>query len=68
MEILSILQQQVTPDTTNYMIAGYTVILSGILLYLLSLVIRKRNLERDLLMLHEIEQKEEGKEERVYNP
>jgi hypothetical protein len=68
MDILSILQQQVTPDTTNYMIAGYTVILSGILLYLLSLVIRKRNLERDLLMLHEIEQKEEGNEERVYNP
>lgn len=34
-----------TPDTTSYMIAGFSIILTGVVLYALSLVIRNRNLK-----------------------
>lgn len=34
-----------TPDTTSYMIAGFIIILVGVLLYALSLVIRNRRLK-----------------------
>ena len=47
--------QQATPDTTSYMIAGYAVIFSVLLLYLLSLFIRNRNLKRDLETLEELD-------------
>lgn len=48
--------QQATPDTTSYMIAGYAVIFSVLLLYLFSLFIRNRNLKRDLETLEELDQ------------
>jgi CcmD family protein len=55
--LFSILQQ--TPaETTRYMIAGYAVIFTIMLLYVLSLVIRRRNLERDLETLKDMETKE----------
>lgn len=47
-------------DTTismNYMLTGYSIILSVLAIYLISLVIRWRNLKRDLKMLAEIEKK-----------
>ena len=48
---------QVGPaDTTSYMIAGYAVIFGMMLLYVLSLVVRKRNLEKDLEVLAEFDQ------------
>ena len=47
---------QVGPaDTTSYMIAGYAVIFGMMSLYVLSLVIRKRNLEKDLEVLAELD-------------
>ncbi len=55
MELLSILQQT-TPDTVDYMIAGYVVIFGVIGLYLASYLIRNRNLKRDLELLEEIDQ------------
>lgn len=42
-------------NTTSYMIAGFTVIFGVMLLYLLSLVIRARNLNQDLEVLQELE-------------
>lgn len=51
--------QQAPAETTRYMIAGYTVIFSIMLLYVLSLVVRCRNLERDLETLKQMEPKEE---------
>ena len=42
-------------NTTSYMIAGFTVIFGVMLLYLLSLIIRKRNLTQDLEVLQEFE-------------
>ena len=50
--------QQAPAETTRYMIAGYAVIFTIMLLYVLSLVIRWRNLERDLENLKEMETKE----------
>ena len=50
--------QQAPAETMRYMIAGYAVIFSIMLLYVLSLAIRWRNLERDLETLKEMETKE----------
>ena len=42
-------------DTTSYMIAGFAVIFGVMLLYVLSLYIRKRSLEQDLEVLEELQ-------------
>lgn len=48
---------QTTPANTNgFLIAGYAVIFGVMLLYLISLSIRRRRLEQDLALLEEIEQ------------
>jgi len=41
-------------DTASYMIAGFVVIFGVMLLYVLSLYIRKRNLEQDMEVLNEL--------------
>ena len=46
---------QATPDTSGYFIAGYVVIFTVMLLYLASLIIRERNLEKDYETLQELE-------------
>ncbi len=56
--MLIALIQQAPAETTRYMIAGYSVIFSVIFLYILSIFIRRRNLERDLEILNEMEVKE----------
>ena len=38
-------------DTTNYMIAGYAVIFGTMLLYIFSLLVRRKNLKQDLEIL-----------------
>ncbi|MBN1303889.1 MAG: hypothetical protein JXA13_05595 [Anaerolineales bacterium] len=43
------------PDTSTYMIAGYSFFFIVSLLYLLSLFIRRRNLKRELELLEELE-------------
>jgi CcmD family protein len=48
--------QEAPAETTNYMIAGYAVIFGVILLYILSLYIRQRNLKQDLEILEEDKQ------------
>jgi hypothetical protein len=55
--LFSILQQA-PAETTRYMIAGYAVIFSVMFLYIISIVVRRRNLKRDMEILNEIEQKE----------
>ena len=47
--------QETPPDTFGYMAFGFAVILGTIALYLISLRSRKRNLERDLELIDEIE-------------
>ena len=48
-------------DTFTYMIAGYAVIFGVILIYLVSLAIRRRNLHRDLDILEKLENDKEKK-------
>lgn len=43
-----------TPDTTAYMIAGFTVILTGIIIYTLTLFIRMGSVRKKLEELLEI--------------
>lgn len=50
-----LLLQEGPANTTVYMIAGYAVIFSVILIYLASLAIRRRNLRQDLEVLQEDE-------------
>jgi hypothetical protein len=47
------LLQDAPAQTTNYMIAGYAVIFGVMLIYLVSLYIRQRNLKQDLELLKE---------------
>jgi hypothetical protein len=50
------LLQEGPANTTTYMIAGYAVIFGVMLIYLISLYLRRRNLEQDLDVLHEIQE------------
>jgi len=50
--------QEAPANTTTYMIAGYVIIFGVMLLYIISLYLRNRNLERDLDVLQEIETEE----------
>ncbi len=43
-------------DTLNYMVAGYAVIFTIMIIYLASLVIRWRNLRQDQEMLEQVEE------------
>ena len=45
---------QAPAQTSNYMIAGYAVIFGVMLLYLISLIVRRRNLEQDVQVLETI--------------
>lgn len=49
--------QEPTPDTSGYMIAGYAVFFIVSAIYLLSLSIRSRSLQRDLETLDELDSK-----------
>ena len=53
-----LLLQQGPANTVNYMIAGYVVIFGIMLIYLASLAIRTRNLQQDLEVLRDLEEKE----------
>jgi hypothetical protein len=46
-------------NTTSYMIAGYAVIFGVMLIYLISLLVRQRNLQKDLEVLEEIRVEEQ---------
>jgi CcmD family protein len=47
--------QEAPANTTTYMIAGYAVIFVVMLIYLVSLRLRRRNLEQDLEVLNEVQ-------------
>ena len=44
-----------TPDTSGYMAAGYIIIFAIMLIYLVSLIIRSRNLKQDLDTFKELD-------------
>lgn len=47
--------QEVTPDTSGYMIAGFVVSFVVMGLYVFSLYLRNRNLNQDLTLLKEMD-------------
>jgi hypothetical protein len=48
--------QTPTPDTSSYMIAGYTVAFVVMGFYVLSLYLRNRNLKQEMQMLEEMDE------------
>jgi hypothetical protein len=52
--VMLFLIQEGPAQTVGYMIAGYTVIFGVMALYLVSLVVRQRNLKQDLETLQEL--------------
>jgi hypothetical protein len=52
------LLQEGPVNTNNYMIAGYAVIFGVMLIYLISIYLRRRNLEQDLELLEELQERE----------
>jgi len=50
------LLQDAPAQTINYFIAGYAVIFSVMALYLVSLIVRRSNLMRDLETLEELQE------------
>ncbi len=47
--------QQAPAETFNFMVLGFSVILGVLALYTISLVVRLRNLKRDLALLREVD-------------
>jgi len=47
--------QEVTPDTSGYMIAGYVIAFVLMGLYVVSMYLRSRNLKQDMTMLEEMD-------------
>ena len=56
--MLLLLLQDTPAETTGYMIAGYAVIFGLMSAYLVSLMLRWRNLEQDLEVLEDLEKKD----------
>src|SRR5512140_2249666 len=50
---------QVPPDTSTYMIAGYTIFFVVTAIYVVSLFLRTRNLNRDLETLEGVQEEQE---------
>ena len=44
-----------TPDTTAYMVAGFVVILGGIVVYVISLILRDRQVQKLTRELEDLE-------------
>jgi hypothetical protein len=48
--------QEVTPDTSGYLIAGYAIAFLVMALYVASIYLRSRNLNQDMNTLNEMEE------------
>ena len=56
------------PDTSAYMIAGYTVFFIVAAIYVISLLVRWHNLHQDMTTLEAIEKENKVKEEKSVKP
>ncbi len=54
-----LLLQNVTPDTVPYLILGYVIIGGVGLIYVVSLMLRQRNLKRDLDVIEQLQEDDE---------
>lgn len=53
-KVSAVLLQDAPANTTSYMIAGYTVIFGVMALYLVSVMVRFRNLKQELEILQDL--------------
>lgn len=51
--------QEGPAETTVYLIAGYAVIFGAMMFYLISMIVRSRNLKQDLQVLQDLEERQE---------
>ena len=56
------------PDTSAYMIAGYTVFFIVAAIYIVSLLVRWHNLHQDMTTLNAIEKENKPKTEKIVKP
>jgi CcmD family protein len=56
MIMINTLILQAPAETTRYLVAGYTVIFGIILLYVVSLIVRSRNLKREIETLKQLDE------------
>ena len=47
--------QQAPAETFNYMVLGFSVILGVLFVYIVSILVRFRNLKKDIALLQEVE-------------
>ncbi len=52
------MQEILQDKNAGYLMAAYAVFIGGLLLYIASLIIRKRNLDRDEALIEQIEAEE----------
>jgi hypothetical protein len=57
--------QEPTPDTSGYMIAGYAITFLVMALYVASIYLRSRNLNRDMTTLQELDEPAAPVQQRV---
>ncbi len=55
---LLLLLQEGPAETTDYMILGFVVIFGAMLAYVISLWVRRRNLNKDIELLEQLEEQE----------
>jgi hypothetical protein len=60
--------QEITPDTSGYMIAGFAIAFIVMGLYVFSLYLRNRNLNQDLSLLEEMERQSAQAEKAAAQP
>ncbi len=56
--------QSTTPDTFSYMVLGYAVILGTMALYILSLVLRNRRIDREMHLVDALESEDQDQRDR----
>jgi hypothetical protein len=54
--LLPLLQD--TPNTVNYLVAGYTILIGLLVLYVASWKVRRRNLEKDLELIETLKEEQ----------
>lgn len=52
---------QDTPNTVNYLIAGYAILISLPILYVITWAVRRRNLEKDLELIQSLQAEEQAR-------
>ena len=53
--------QQAPAETFNYMVLGFSVIIGVLFVYIISILVRFRNLKKDMTLLQEVDVEKDSK-------